>query len=259
MNIIFLRSVSVAAVWSPADLFASSEVGAWYDPSDLSTMWKDTAGTTPVTADGDLVARIDDKSGNGFNATQSTEAGRPVYKTSGGLHWLEFDGSDDFLVTGSINPGAVDKAQVFAGLRHLASAVAYARIVNFDNGGAGSFQLNHTWGSDAQYGFLSEGTVQAFGTASWSATPTTAILTALAGIGDDLLKVRLNGTETINVTDNQGTGNFNTQAMNIGNAGGFFHLKGRLYGLIVRFSAANLDAGVIDSAEAWMNGKTGAY
>jgi hypothetical protein len=83
--------------FTPADLFAASEDGAWYDPSDLSTLWKDTAGTDPVTADSDAVARIDDKSGNGFHMIQATAASRPLYKTSGGLHWLEFDGSDDLL------------------------------------------------------------------------------------------------------------------------------------------------------------------
>lgn len=31
-------------------LFASGEQGAWYDPSDFSTMFQDSAGTTPVTA-----------------------------------------------------------------------------------------------------------------------------------------------------------------------------------------------------------------
>lgn len=72
---------------------------AWYDPSDLSTMFQDTAGTTPVTTDGDPVGRINDKSGNGRNLLQATAASRPLYKTSGGLHWLLFDGSDDFLET----------------------------------------------------------------------------------------------------------------------------------------------------------------
>ena len=45
-------------------LFASGEQGAWYDPSDLSTMFQDSAGTTPVTADGQPVGLIRDKSGN---------------------------------------------------------------------------------------------------------------------------------------------------------------------------------------------------
>ena len=31
-------------------LFASSEQGAWYDPSDFTTLFQDSAGTTPVTA-----------------------------------------------------------------------------------------------------------------------------------------------------------------------------------------------------------------
>jgi hypothetical protein len=78
-----------------------SGLQAWYDPSDLSTMWKDTAGTDPVTADGDAVARIDDKSGNARHLTQGTAANRPLYKTAGGLHWLQFDGTNDQLSVNS--------------------------------------------------------------------------------------------------------------------------------------------------------------
>lgn len=74
----------------------------WWDPSDLSTMFQDTAGTTPVTADGQPVARINDKSGNGRHFTQSGSAERPTYKTSGGLHWLDFDGTDDYLTSGAV-------------------------------------------------------------------------------------------------------------------------------------------------------------
>lgn len=84
-------------VFSPARLFANGEEGAWYDPSDLSTLYQDSAGTTTVTADGDPVGRMEDKSGNGNHATQSTSAARPVYRTDGTLHWLEFDGVDDSL------------------------------------------------------------------------------------------------------------------------------------------------------------------
>ena len=35
--------------YSPLALFNASEVGVWYDPSDLSTLYQDSAGTTPVT------------------------------------------------------------------------------------------------------------------------------------------------------------------------------------------------------------------
>ena len=36
-------------------LFALAEPGVWYDPSDLTTLFQDAAGTTPVTAAGQPV------------------------------------------------------------------------------------------------------------------------------------------------------------------------------------------------------------
>ena len=68
--------VSDAGGWDPSALFASSEVGVWYDPSDLSTMFQNSDGTTAVAV-GDPVGYIADKSGNGFHATQATAASRP--------------------------------------------------------------------------------------------------------------------------------------------------------------------------------------
>jgi hypothetical protein len=48
--------------FSPADLFSAGEQGAWYDPSDLSTLFDDSAGTTPVTAVEQFVGLMLDKS-----------------------------------------------------------------------------------------------------------------------------------------------------------------------------------------------------
>lgn len=47
--------------FSPSALFQTGDILLWYDPSDLSTMFKNTAGTQPVTADGDSVALMLDK------------------------------------------------------------------------------------------------------------------------------------------------------------------------------------------------------
>lgn len=107
-----------APEWTPAKLFAASEAGAWYDPSDLSTLWQDTAGTTPVTADGQSVARIDDKSGNGNHLTQATASKRPVYRTAGGLHWLLFDGVDDFLRTSAFAAALAQPNHICLSGRH---------------------------------------------------------------------------------------------------------------------------------------------
>ena len=62
------------AAFNPASLFAAGEKGAWYDTSDLSTLFQDTAGTIPVTANGQFVRYISDKSGNGNHLTSTNNA-----------------------------------------------------------------------------------------------------------------------------------------------------------------------------------------
>lgn len=47
---------------SPRALFALGEVGVWFDPSDLTTLFQDSAGTIPVTAAGQPVGLMLDKS-----------------------------------------------------------------------------------------------------------------------------------------------------------------------------------------------------
>lgn len=95
------RASAPSVPFNPSQLFAQGELGAWYDPSDMSTMFQDTAGTVPVTADGQTVARINDKSGNGNHATQATAAARPLFRDNGTLRWLQLDGVDDVLSTAS--------------------------------------------------------------------------------------------------------------------------------------------------------------
>lgn len=58
-------SGSGSGVPSITDLFSNGENGFWYDASDTSVLFTDTAGTTAVTAVGQQVKRINDKSGNG--------------------------------------------------------------------------------------------------------------------------------------------------------------------------------------------------
>lgn len=61
-------------------LFSNNEQGFAYDPNDLTTMYQDAAGAVPVTALGQPVGLIRDKSGRGNHASQTTSAARPLFR-----------------------------------------------------------------------------------------------------------------------------------------------------------------------------------
>ncbi len=107
---------SAPAPFTPASLFPGT--GAWYDPSDISTLFQDTGGATPVTASGQPVGRINDKSGNGNHWLQGTAAARPIYTVSGGIHYLLCDGVDDGLSVTLAGIGA-QPMEVSMGVRLL--------------------------------------------------------------------------------------------------------------------------------------------
>lgn len=70
--------------FSPLSLFAAGEQGAWYDPSDFSTMFTTAAGTTPVTAVEQPVGLILDKSkGLVLGPELVTNGGGPFTVTTG--------------------------------------------------------------------------------------------------------------------------------------------------------------------------------
>lgn len=64
--------------FSPLLWFGSGQQGAWYDPSDFTTLFQDSAGTTPVTAVEQPVGLMLDKSGRGNHAAQATAGNRPT-------------------------------------------------------------------------------------------------------------------------------------------------------------------------------------
>jgi len=76
-----MRSGGQEALFTPASLFAGSIAGAWYGPSDLSTLFQVSDGTTPVTTAGQPVGLMLDNSGNDNHAAQATAARRPTYQT----------------------------------------------------------------------------------------------------------------------------------------------------------------------------------
>ena len=243
--------------FSPASLFRNGEQGAWYDISDLSTLFEED-GTTPASVNG-VVGKVLDKSGNGHHIVQATETKCPILKQDGSLYYLDFDGSDDGLQTSSnIDFTATDTMSVFAGARKETDATeVIAELSNNIGGGSttGAFRLNVV--NNDRWRYSSKGSSLVNSDANNYAPPITSVLTGLSDISDDSCIIRVNGTQEGSATGNQGTGNYGNHPLNVGarNNGAGQQLDGRIYGLIVR--GASSTAAEIASAEAYMALKTG--
>lgn len=222
-------------------LFANGEQGFWYDPNDMGTMYQDAAGTVPVTAVGQAVGLMLDKSGRNNHAFQTTSASRPILRKNAttGAYYLEFDGSDDFLVTNSIDFTITDKISLFAGLQKLAD---YTQIVAELSANAnlntGSFYF--VAGDDLSvngYTTMSRGSSSAgIGKSALIFTypaPDTAVLSVKHDISGSLSSIRRNGVVGIDGTDAKGIVNFGNYPLYIGRRGGvYLTFNGHIYGLI---------------------------
>jgi hypothetical protein len=247
--------------FSPLSLFAAGEQGYWLDPSDFSTMFQDAAGTTPVTAVGQSVRRWLDKSGRGNHFTQANVANAPLLQQdTSGRYFLLFDGSDDWLQSAAtINPGSVDKAQVFAGVRKLSDAATGMVVEASNTVSNGTFRIAAPFGVAANYYFESVGTARAAAIGTTFTAPVTNVLTGIGDIAADTSILRVNGTQVASNPADQGTGNYLTYTHFIGRRGGATNpFNGRIYPLIVRYGA-NLTADQIAATETFVNQRTGAY
>lgn len=114
-----------------------SGLAAWYDFSDIATLFQNTIATTPVTTDGQNIARANDKSGNGRNILQGG-AGAPVYKTGirAGRSIARLNGVDQWLTASSFVHSASGGLTLFV-------VCAYSAYVS-DNNTAAGFLSNAT-------------------------------------------------------------------------------------------------------------------
>lgn len=86
-------------------LFAGGKVGGMWDMGDMSTLFQDTAGSTPITAVTQPIGRVNDKSGLGNHATQPTAGSRPLYQVVSSYGCAKFDAVDDALLFPAITFG----------------------------------------------------------------------------------------------------------------------------------------------------------
>ena len=224
-------------------LFSNGEQGFFYDPNDLSTMYQDANWTVPVTGVGQPVGLMKDKSGNNNHAFQTTSATRPILRKNAvtGAYYLEFDGSDDFFVTNSIDFTSTDKISLFAGVQVAAYAVAMLLEFSGDtNVHNRSFyitapEFNNTFGRgyySISYGNANMNLLQT-AYSSQGNYPDNAVLTVTHDISGSLSTIRRNGVKGLDGTADKGTGNFGNYPLYIGRRGGHsLPFNGHIYGLI---------------------------
>lgn len=235
--------LAVNPSFTPLSLFGAGEGGAWYDISDASTLFQDLAGTVPVTADGQPVGMVRDKSGNNNHLVAASTAARPIYHQAGGKYWLQSDGVDDII---RVNFTLAQTWQRIAAFRPLAW-VANARIMS--GGSAVANAALFQTGVSPQLA-LFDGTIS---------TPVGG-----AAIGSDVIITEQHSGATsslqINsgtpVVSNSGTGAASGQAIFAANGGsGAFFATMYFYGAVVR--SGTMTASQISNVKAFLAKKAG--
>jgi hypothetical protein len=249
---------------SPLALFASSEPGYWLDPSDFSTMWQDSAGTTPVTAVNDPVGRITDKSGNGVVFTQATSANRPLLKQdSNGYYYLDFDGSNDYLgATANVNLSSTNKVSLFIAWRTKGYTGNQTTFLGGGYGTAGGISLFSEGGSSGEPPSLAA-----------TGSSNGYVYFCAQGVGNLLLAANVDISQSafadeVQIRLNRGAVpcQYNAGPLGTGNFGSFQHkiganhlaggiAGGRLYGVILRGALTTGQAQ--KDTENWLNSKCG--
>lgn len=252
---------AVLPAFSPTSLFTGGFQGVWFDFSDMSTLFQDSARTTPVTAAGQPIGGVLDKSGNGNHLGQATAAFRPTWNLlPNGKMGAQFDGSNDYIQSlASIDLTGTNKFSGFCGLRKTsdaATAIAWELSVNSGSTN-GTGALIAPSGAAANFTARSRGTTtaEASYTNAAVAAPVSAVATVLGDISAPSSILRVNAVQQAITTTTQGTGNLGNNIIQLGRAAAVF--TGFITELIVVGKAVSTTER--DNAEAFVNTYTGAY
>ncbi len=226
-----------------------------------ATMFQDNAGTTPVTADGQPVGKILDKSGRGNHASQATAASRPLYKTDGTYHWLQFDGVDDSLSTAAINFTSTSQMSVFSGSLYTNNSMSVAVELNNMNSGESFGLFTPETATTIQFGIHGSGGYE-LEVITGSFANSKFVLSSLANrvaVSGNLIAMRMDGVPAGTTTRadpiTEAFGNYPLYVGGRENTS--LYLNGNIYSLIVRGALSTADE--ITATETWVNSKTGAY
>jgi hypothetical protein len=123
---------------------ASSKPGAAWTPTDLGStlvMWLDASDSTTITESSGVVSQWNDKSGNGYNASQSSSTRRPSRLTAelNGKDVLDLAGRD--YLTASVSTISTT-VSIFAVAKPTTNWQNYGRLIGIKQAGVG-FDFNN--------------------------------------------------------------------------------------------------------------------
>lgn len=129
-----LMAQASAPAFAPTDI---SGLVAWYDFSDITTLFTDSARTTAVTADADPIGGVTDKSGSANHLGQGTASKRPTYKVAiqNSKSIARFDGSDDILSRTASIPSISTGATLCMVIKYASDEYSFA-LGGYYNGAA---------------------------------------------------------------------------------------------------------------------------
>jgi hypothetical protein len=183
------------------------------------------------------------------------------YDTVGFPLYLRCDGTDDYMLTNSIDFTATDKMTVWTGVRKLSDAAQgmFSELSASANTNSGSFYLAAPDAAAPNVRFRGGGTLSVSTSLTDSAAaPISGIATCIGNISGPSLSGRWNGVAGSTNTNSQGTGNYGNHQLYLFRRGGTtLPFNGRCYGLIVR--GAQSSTAQIQQGEAYMNSLTKAY
>jgi len=262
-----------AGAWTPSLLFSASQRGAYYDISDMSTLFQDSAGTTPVTATTQPVAKVLDKSGNGYHVTQSNSTSqRPTLQIDGGgNYYLQFSGAQVLYgpATGAVILGT-SSMMTCVGFKFDgagASQAIFGRAYGAANAGRW-WGVIRTAGGALQAGYDKDGTnVATVGAADTDtsvrvatalfdrSTPTSlSMLINGSSFGTPALTTETSNQSTTTKYFRIGAFGDSSDHFNIANSE-INYLTGRFYGGVVVFDTIN--TANRNSLQTWMGKKCG--
>lgn len=223
------RSFSIGQSFTPVDAGARF----WYDPSDLSTLFQDAAGTTPVTTTGQTVRRVNDKSGNALHI--SNAGANWTLQNDGVNNYLQTDGAVR-LQTASSFAWGTDAFAIFAAIRSDTAGLS-RQFLQFGAPGVstGAFELTTNSGGIIVYR-------RGSGSFGGRETPPIGTIKAVSCVNVTLSGSthatenpdnRVNGVQ-MNLNNygstDSGSGNFGTHTLLIGGSSSF--LAGRIYQIV---------------------------